>query len=104
MSKSMRRLRPIFTSSPNRFVFSAIWAVFIFGVPFVSSHSLNPLRRYTGTFCHFSRLPSHRKVHDLPDHLGIGEAGFLRSHGEFLSAGEPWVRICLDDVNLALAR
>src|ERR1039458_2130789 len=24
----------------------------------------------TGTFCHLSRLPSHRKVHDLPDHLG----------------------------------
>jgi transcriptional regulator with XRE-family HTH domain len=51
-----------------------------------------------------SRVPSHRKVHDLPDHLGIGEAGFLRGHGKLLSAGEPWVRIRFDDINLALAR
>src|ERR1700683_3111281 len=51
-----------------------------------------------------SRMPSHRKVHDLPDHLGIGETGFLRGHGKLLSAGEPWVRIRFDDINLALAR
>jgi hypothetical protein len=78
---------------------------FVFGVPFVSSHSSRPVRRYSlKLFCHLSRVPSHRKVDDLPDHLGIGEAGFLRCHGKFLSAGEPWVRIRFDDINLALAR
>ena len=49
-----------------------------------------------------SGLAGHGKVDDLADHLGIGEAGFPGGHGEFLSAGEPWVGIRFDDVDLAL--
>src|SRR6201999_4574853 len=51
-----------------------------------------------------SSLPSHRQVHDLPDHLRIGEGGFFFSHGKLLSAGEPWIGIRFDDINLALIR
>jgi hypothetical protein len=32
------------------------------------------------------RVASHCEIDDLPDQLGVGEAGFLRGHGELLSA------------------
>src|ERR1700748_3517829 len=86
----------LFLSSRLRAVL--FWCALRF-VPFESTRAL--LLTWTFRSLH---LPSHRKVHDLPDHLGIGEAGFLRGHGKLLSAGEPWVRVRFDDINFTLAR
>lgn len=45
-----------------------------------------PLHELPKEFQMTSRVPSHGKVHDLSDHLGIRETGFLRGHEELLSA------------------
>ncbi len=51
-----------------------------------------------------SRIASHGKIHDLPDHLGIGETRFLGSHKKLLPAGKPWIRIRFDYIDLPTAR
>src|SRR5690349_19434913 len=57
---------------------------------------------FTRRRCYALCVAGHGEVYDFADHLGVGEAGFFGGHGEFLSAGEPWVWVGFDDVDLTL--
>src|SRR6185312_12969905 len=45
-----------------------------------------------------------RESYDLFHHVDVGPPRFLGCHEEFGVAGEPWIRIRLDDVHFAFFR